>query len=210
MLTELALSALTDVILACLQAFAAGLLFRPDQEKGSASRLWAWTMALIALLFLIGAIDHGFFEPVDHPYHAPLLTVNRVLVALASLMIALTAARQFLGQRGRQVVLGLGGAGALAMAVMIVLSDNFFIVIGGYSVAMLFLLALNLAALRRQPGAAAMVAGVVITFAASALPLVGYQGFAGLGVYGSYHVAMMPAVLAFYWGGLGLNRRAPL
>jgi hypothetical protein len=99
-------------------------------------------------------------------------------------MIALTAARQFLGQRGRQVVLGLGGAGALAMAVMIVLSDNFFIVIGGYSVAMLFLLALNLAALRRQPGAAAMVAGVVITFAASALPLVGYQGFAGLGVYG--------------------------
>jgi hypothetical protein len=96
------------------------------------------------------------------------------------------------------------------MAVMIVLSDNFFIVIGGYSVAMLFLLALNLAALRRQPGAAAMVAGVVITFAASALPLVGYQGFAGLGVYGSYHMAMMPAVVAFYWGGLGLNRRAPL
>lgn len=208
MLTDLALSALTDVILAAMQAFAAGLLFRPDQEKGSPSRLWAWTMALIAAVFLVGAIDHGFFEVVDHPFHPALMTLNRALVALASLMIALTAALQFLGPKAQKVVFALGSVGALVMVVLIFLSDNFFIVIGGYSVAMLLLLGLSLRNMGRQSGAAAMAVGVVITFAASALPLIGYQGFAGLGVYGTYHVAMMPAVLAFYLGGLGLDRRA--
>jgi hypothetical protein len=206
MLSELSLSALTDVMLASFQAFAAGLLFRPDLQKGSAARLWAWTMTLISAVFLIGAIDHGFFETVNHPLHHSLLIANRALVAVASFMIAMTTAMQFLGAFGRKVVLGVAGLGNAVVVVLVFLSDNFFIVIGSYSAAMLFMLVLNLNGLRYGKGSFAMIAGIVVTFGASALPLVGYQGFGDLGVYATYHIALMPAVVAFYLGGLALDR----
>lgn len=207
MLSELALSALTDVILASFQAFAAGLMLRPDLGRGSPARLWGWTMTLIAVVFLVGAVDHGFFETVNHPWHHSLLVLNRILVAVASLMIAMTAAAQFLGRRGARVVVAIAGLGNAIIIVMLLFSDNFFIVIASYGAAMLLLLGLNVLGLRSGRGSPAMIAGVVITLIASVLPLVGYQGFAGLGIYATYHVVLMPAVVAFYLGGLALDRR---
>ncbi len=206
MLSELALSALTDVILACLQAFTAGMLFRGDFGRGSPAWIWSRTMALVALLFLIGAIDHGFFEPEAHPWHQPLQTINRALVAVAAFFIAITAAMQFLGPVGRKVTFALGGLGCAAVVVSVLMSDNFFIVIGGYSLALILLLGLNLRGLFRGNGSLSMILGILLTFAASALPVIGYQGFAGLGMYGTYHVVLMPAVVAFYLGGLKLSR----
>ncbi|SOD99929.1 DUF6962 family protein [Caenispirillum bisanense] len=209
MLSELALSALTDVILASLQAFAAGLLFRPGLRTMSAAGLWAWTMTLIAAVFLVGAIDHGFFEPVDHPLHPTLMSVNRALVAVVSFLMIAVAAVRFLGPQARRVVLALGAIGNAAVVVLVFLSDNFFIVIAGYSTALLLLLVLSIAGLRRGTGSPAMIAGIVITFGASALPLVGYEGIAGLGIYATYHIALMPAVVAFYFAGRALDDDRP-
>jgi hypothetical protein len=209
MLSELALSALTDVILASLQAFAAGLLLRPGMRKGSPPWLWAWTMTLIAVLFLIGAIDHGFFEPIDHPLHQPLMIVNRALVAVVSFMFIAVAAAQFLGPRGRRAALSIGALGNAAVIVLVFLSDNFFIVIGSYSAALLFLLVLNIAGLRHGKGSVSMIAGIIITFIASALPLVGYEAIAGLGIYATYHIALMPAIVAFYLAGRALDTDRP-
>lgn len=205
MLSELALSALTDVILASAQAFAAGLLFRPGLRASSAAGLWAWTMTLIAVVFLVGAIDHGFFEPVDHPLHPTLMSVNRALVAVVSFLMIAVAAVRFLGPQARRGVLALGAVGNAAVVVLVFLSDNFFIVIAGYSTALLLLLVLNIAGLRRGTGSPAMIAGIVITFVASALPLAGYEGIAGLGIYATYHIALMPAVVAFYLAGRALD-----
>lgn len=205
MMSELALSALTDVILACMQAFAAGLLFRPGLRAGSPAGLWAGTMTLIAAVFMVGAIDHGFFEPIDHPLHPVLMSATRVLVAAVSFMMIAVAAVRFLGPQARRVVLVLGALGNAAVGVLVVLSDNFFIVIAGYSVALLLLLALNIAGLRNGTGSRAMIVGIVITFVASALPLVGYEAVAGLGVYATYHIALMPAVVAFYLAGRALD-----
>lgn len=210
MLSELALSALTDVILASIQAFAAGLLFRPGLRSTSAGGLWAWTMTLIAVVFLVGAIDHGFFEPVDHPLHPVLMSVNRALVAVVSFLMVAVAAVRFLGPRARRVALAAAAVVNGTVAILVFLSDNFFIVIAGYSTALLVLLALNVAGLRRGTGSPAMIAGIVITFVASALPLTGYAGIAGLGIYATYHLALMPAVVAFYFAGRALDdRRAP-
>lgn len=205
MLSELALSALTDVILASIQAFAAGLLFRPGLQRGSPAWLWAWTMTAIAAAFLIGAVDHGFYEPVGHPLHPLLMSVNRAIVAIVAFLMIAVAALRFLGPNGRKVALVVGGAGNLVVAVLVFFSDNFFIVIGSYSVALLFLLVLNLAGLRNGKGSVAMIAGIIITFAASAIPLIGYEGIGGLGIYATYHVALMPAVLAFYLAGRALD-----
>lgn len=206
MLSELALSALTDVILASLQAFAAGLLVGSGVRKGTPAWLWAWTMTAIAGVFLVGAIDHGFFEPVDHPLHQPLMSFNRALVAVVSFMMIAVAAVQFLGPRGRKAALTIGGLGNAAVIVLVFLSDNFFIVIGSYSAALVFLLVLNLNGLRHGKGSLAMIAGIIITFVASALPLSGYEGVAGLGIYATYHIALMPGVVAFYLAGKALDR----
>lgn len=208
-LSELALSAITDVLLAGFQAFAAGLLFRPGLRAGSPAHLWAWAMTLTAVTFLVGAIDHGFFEPVGHPAHPLLMSVNRALVAAVSFLFIMTAAVQFLGRTGRRLALAVGGLGTAAAGVLVFLSDNFFIVIACYSAALVFVLALNLIGWRRGKGSAAMVAGIVITFAASAIPLAGTQGIAGLGVYATYHVALMPAVVAFCLAGLALDKQQP-
>lgn len=209
MLSELALSALTDVLLASFQAFAAGLLFRPGLRSGSPAWLWACTMTVIAVSFLIGAIDHGFFEPVAHPLHEPLMSLNRALVAVVSFMLVLTGSIRFLRRRGRRIAVTLAGLGNAAVIVLVFLSDNFFIVIGSYSAALVFLLVFNILGLRHGMGSLAMIAGIVITFAASALPLIGYEGIAGLGIYATYHIALMPAVVAFYLAGVALDDDRP-
>lgn len=209
MLSDLALSAVTDVLLASFQAFAAGLLFRPGLRAGSAAHLWACAMTLTAATFLAGAIDHGFFEPIGHPWHPLLMSVNRALVAAVSLLFIMTAAVQFLGPTGRRVSLAVGGVMAGVAGVLVFLSDNFFIVIGCYSAALVFVLALNLMGLRQGKGSVAMIAGIAITFAASAIPLAGTQGIAGLGLYATYHVALMPAIVAFYLAGRALDTERP-
>lgn len=208
MLSELALSALTDVLLASFQAFAAGVLFRPGLRSGSPARLWAWAMMLTAVTFLAGAIDHGFYEPIAHPFHPLLMSVNRALVAVVSFLFVMTAATQFLGPVARKAALIVAGLVAAMTAVLVFLSDNFFIVIGCYSTALIFVLLLNLLHLREGKGAVPMIAGIVVTFAASAIPLVGWQ-VGGLGVYATYHVALMPAVVAFCLAGFALDAERP-
>ncbi len=207
MLDELSYSAMTDVILACLQAFAAGLMIRCDVERKSPAWFWAITLTLISLTFLLGAVDHGFFETVQHWMHEPLLIATRACAAISAFLICVTAARQFLGPLGQKVVYTLSGGVNIIVIVLLFVSDNFFIVMGSYSSAMLFLLVLSLIGLKNGRGSFAMVCGVVITFVASAFPLVGYELFAGFGIYATYHVVLMPAVLAFYLGGLKLERK---
>lgn len=206
MLSELSYSALTDVILACLQAFAAGLLIRPDIQKASPAGVWAIAMTLIAATFLLGAVDHGFFETANHWMHEPLKIATRVCAAVTSFVICVAAALQFLGPRGRKAVYVISASVNAVVIVALFLSDNFFIVMGSYSAAMLLMLGLSINGLRTGRGSIAMILGIIITFVASALPILGFELFKGFGIYATYHVVLMPAVLCFYLGGLKLNR----
>ncbi|NVJ90225.1 MAG: hypothetical protein HWE34_01130 [Methylocystaceae bacterium] len=207
MLNELSYSALTDVILACLQAFAAGLLIRPDVEKKSAAWFWAIAMTLIATTFLLGAIDHGFFETARHWLHEPLKIATRVCAAITSIFICIAAALQFLGRRSRKAVYIISTSVNAVVITALFLSDNFFIVMASYSASMLLMLGMHINGLRKGTGSIAMIIGVVITFIASSLPIIGYEFFTGFGIYATYHIALMPAVLCFYIGGLKLNRK---
>ncbi|WP_417788828.1 DUF6962 family protein [Terasakiella pusilla] len=209
MLSELSYSALTDVILACLQAFAAGCLIRPDVVKTSAAGVWALSMSLIAFTFMLGAIDHGFFEPVAHWLHEPLKITTRALAAVTSFFICVTAALQFLQSHHRKLVYIVSAAVNAAVILSLFLTDNFFIVMGTYSAAMLFLLTLSILGLKKGTGSLALTGGIVITFVASSLPIVGFELFSGFGIYATYHVVLMPAVLCFYLGGLKLDRQGP-
>lgn len=206
MLNELAYSALTDVILACLQAFAAGLMIRPDIEKWSAAWFWTITMILIAITFLLGALDHGFFEVSGHWLHEPLKVTTRICAVLTAWFICLCAAMQFLQASSRKKTYFISGALGLTVICTLFISDNFFIVMLAYSAAMLFMLILNIKGLNQGTASIPMILGILITFIASALPIAQIEAFAGFGIYATYHIALMPAVLCFYLGGLHLNR----
>ena len=56
-MTDLALSALTDVILACELYFLAGLAFRIDVERGSPAFIWAVYLTLTGTATMLGAVD---------------------------------------------------------------------------------------------------------------------------------------------------------
>lgn len=207
-MTDLALSALTDVILACEIFFLAGLSFRQEVAPASAAGAWAVALLLMGGSTMLGAIDHGFFEAIDHPAHAGLVVATRALVILAAFAMLVALVRQFLAGPLRRLVLGVGLVGMVGTIAAITQSDNFLIVIGGYSVVLLLTLAFHGADLlvrRRGRGSWAMVGGILGAIAASLLAPLGIDGPSWLGTYGTYHVALMPTVLLLYLGGRRLD-----
>lgn len=205
MLSSLAITALTDVVLACETFLLAGLSFRPGLLLRSPAWYWAVTLFLTGTATMLGAIDHGFFEAVDHPGHPAMAIATRAVIALASFTMLMAAAAQFLPSRWRTVVLAAGAAGLAATLWMVATSDNFLAVVGFYTVVMLLLLILSLFGLRGGKGSVAMCLGVLGTLGASALIPLGSPGFFGLGLYGTYHVLLMPAVVLLYMGGRRLS-----
>jgi hypothetical protein len=204
-MTDLAVSALTDVILACMMFFLAGLSFN-GVTRGTAACSWAVTMVLMGASSMLGAIDHGFYESINHPAHGTLLIVTRWVIVLASLGMLISTARQFLPRGWRKVVLGLGVVGALVTMVGIALSENFLIVIASYSVVLLLTLGLHLAGLRSGRGSWEMCAAILVSIGASLMGPLGYTGPEWLGLYGTYHVVLMPAGILFYLAGRRLDR----
>lgn len=207
-MTDLAMSALTDVILACELFFLAGLSFRADVAPRSPAWYWALALLLIGAASMLGAIDHGFFEPVDHPWHRGMIVATRVTIIAGSVVILLATAGQFLPGSWRRGVLAVGGLCALAALAVVLTSDDFLAVIGLYLLAFLLLLVLDLDGLRRGTGSVALAVGIVLTIGASLMVPLGSDGLPGVGLWGTYHLILMPAALALYLGGRSLRRTA--
>ncbi|SHN09805.1 DUF6962 family protein [Roseibium suaedae] len=201
MLSELALSALTDVILACELFFLAGLSLRPEVKLCSPAGIWGITLLLIGLASMLGAIDHGFFEAIGHEGHRPMVVITRVVIVLGSLAMICATAAQYLRGKARMALIGLGGLLALWPLFMILTSDDFLSVILYYSIGLLLLAGFSAANLSRQKNAGVMLVGIVLTLAVSTMIPLQSDGFWGLGLYASYHVLLMPIVFLLYLGG---------
>ena len=208
-MTDLALSALTNAILVALLCFLAGLSFRADQDRGSAAGLFAVFLALGGLANLLGTIHHGFIEGTGHPADSPLRTATRCIIALGIFTLLMSTARQFFPARGRQVSFGLGLLGLAGMVWVVATEDNFLVLVAGNLVVMLLTLGLHLRGLRDRTGSVAMVVGIGMTIAASLVIPFGGNGIAGLGLYGTFHVALIPGIIFQYLGGRALSRRLP-
>lgn len=205
MLSDLALSSLTDIILACELFFLAGLGFRPGVQLFSPAWIWGLTLALIGLASMIGAIDHGFFETIGHDAHRPLVVVTRLVIVLGSLSMIIAACAQYLSGVVRTSIIVAGVLGSLWPAAVILTSDEFLPVILYYSIGLLLLLVLSIIRFRENRGTLAMIAGIVLTLGVSGMIPAGSSGFWGLGLYGSYHVLLMPVVILLYLGGRGFR-----
>lgn len=207
-MTELALSALTDVILACGLCFLAGLSMRPDVEPFSPAGLWALTLLLIGTGSMLGAIDHGFYQPIGHPAHQWLTFATRATAALATFTMLLSTAGQFLSSSWLRLCAAIGLAILAVELVLLCLSDDFLVVIAVYSLVLLLTLVLHLLHLRSGKGSPAIVLGMVIVLGGSLMVPLGSQGLPGLGLYATYHIVLMPAAVALYLGGRRLARTA--
>ena len=205
-MTDLALSALTDVILACELYFLAGLAFRIDVERGSPAFIWAVYLTLTGTATMLGAVDHGFFEPIDHPANLSLKFATRAAIALGTFAMLMATARQFMPAFWERVFTAAGLALLAATLWVLSRSDDLLILVAGNAVTMLLMLGLHIHGLRSGRGSAVMCLGAVMTIGASLLVVTGGDGVAGLGLYGTLHVALMPAVLVLFLGGLRLRR----
>ncbi|MDF1750023.1 MAG: hypothetical protein P1V34_14210 [Alphaproteobacteria bacterium] len=208
MLSDLALSSVTDILLACLVFFLAGMSFRTDVRRYSPAWYWGLTLFLIGTATMLGAIDHGFFEPIHHPDRAWFLIGTRVTIVIGSFFMILATAREFFSQRVGLLIVGLGGLAGILVIFSILVSDNFLWILGYYAAALVLILVLSLAHLRAWPGARWMVAGVIVALGASVLAAIEFEGFLGLGVYGTYHVILLPSVVFLYLGGRAMRKTA--
>lgn len=206
-MTELVISALTNAILAVFIAFLAGLSFRSDQDWTSASGLFAVYLLLGAVANLLGTIHHGFIEGTGHLSDIPLRTATRVVIALGIFAFLMSTARQFMSPRGVWASFGVGLLGVVLTVWVVATQDNFVVLVAGNLVVVLLALALHILGLRNGTGSWAMCVGILLTIAASMLIPFQVEGVAGLGLYGTFHVALLPAFLFLYFGGRALRRR---
>jgi hypothetical protein len=205
-LTPLALSALTDVILACEIFFLTGLSVRSDTAPWSAAWWWSVTLGLTGLSTMLGAIDHGFFEGVVPDAHAVAMFATRAVVAVASFTMLVSTARHFLDGGWCRIVTALGAAGLAVTLWQLWGADNFLIVVAAYSAVLVLTLCFHLVGLRNGSGSLWMCAAILLILGASVMVVLESEGLPGLGLFATYHILLMPAVAGLYLGGRHLSR----
>ncbi len=204
----LELTAVTNFILASEVFLFSGLLLGKGHRLGSASMLWALAMLFLAIGALAGGIDHGFFEPYgSSPTRVLMQKITWICLGLVALFALLTTGWQFFtGGRARIVFLVIGLVQLAVFIVPALLSDNFIVVIIDYAPVMILFLVLNFVGLRAGTGSWAMIVGLLLSFAASALQALGFDALSPLDRNGVYHVLMMASVVFLFLGGQSLAK----
>ena len=206
-MNPLAVTAITDFLLAGEVLFFARRLVQLPKQRGSAAWYWSAAMTLLGLAALIGGIDHGFIEMWGLE-RFPIQRANWLVVGAMTGCVLMTAATQFTPPRLYKVAL----AGALLQfglyAVAVFLVDSFYAVVVNYVPVMLLLLALSMHGLRRGRGSWPMIAGIAIQLVASGVQASGFDAFIPFDHNGLYHLISMVGVVFLFRGGRSLDRAA--
>ncbi len=199
-------TSITNFAVAGEALLAAGFVLGKTQITISARSLWAVALLLFAIGFMIGGIDHGFFEPKGN-------TRSRLIVqkvswfcgGLTTYLIEVSAAYEFTSVRVQMIVAIIGAVQLLIFLVLATRNHEYLIVMINYLPALLFLLICNIYALSSGVGSWYMIAGVAVTIGASLVELVGVDRFSPVDRHGAYHLVMAVAVTLFFLGGLALK-----
>ncbi|MBN1427996.1 MAG: hypothetical protein JXB07_06395 [Anaerolineae bacterium] len=198
-LTALAVTAITNFILAGETFFVSGLLFARSKSPRSAAWFWQIALLLLAISALIGGIDHGFFEVFGQtPARKTIQHINWLFLGLLTLFVFLTAARQFFKPPLRNVLYIIAGVQLVLYTILSLMTESFLVVIVNYAPVMLLMLVMTIKGLRERTGSWAMVAGIIISFAASGVQAAGLDVFSPFDRDSLYHFGMMAAVVCFY------------
>jgi hypothetical protein len=206
-MNALAVTAVTNFILASEVFLFAGVLLGRAAKPDTAFGFWALAMLFLGVGALLGGIDHGFFEPRGNfPARAVMQRATWITLGILTFFIVLTIGWQFAQPRHRTIFLVVALAQLALFVVFAILIDNFLVVILNYAPVMLLFLVLHLVHLGDGAGSWWMVIGLVLSFAASAIQSLAVDAFSPLDRNGLYHLIMMPAVFLLYRGGLDLTQ----
>ena len=200
----LAITSITNFILASELFFLAGLMVKTPKARFSAAWFWGGAMFALASSALIGGIDHGFVEPADLSRYF-IQRPNWIVVGVATFCMLLATARQFFPPRWQRPALILGTIQLIVYAIAVLLVDDFRIVIVNYVPVMLLLLLMSVRGLKHGTGSWQMVVGILVLLAASAVQALDVDVFSPLDQNGLYHVISIVGVLFMYWGGQRLK-----
>jgi len=203
-MSTLAITSVTNFLLAGEVLFLAGRLVQAAQKRYSASWYWAGMLLLLGLASLAGGIDHGFFEPAHQPRYW-IQRLTWVLLAGMTFCLLQSTAKQFFTPRWQRIVLRLGVAQSAAVTAVMLLVDNFLVVIVNYAPVMLVLLVVNTLGLRDGTGSRNITTGLLVMAAASAVQQFGPDAFSPLDHNGLYHLMAMAGVIFLYRGGRELK-----
>jgi hypothetical protein len=205
-LSSLALSAITNFILACETFLLAGLFLARLKTRYSAAWFWQLVLFTLATTALVGGIDHGFFEVFGQiPARKVIEYTTWLLIGLLTFFVFLTLAQQFLVASWKRYACIAACTQLVAFTVLVLFVDNFLLVMVNYAPIMLLLLTYSLQGLKQGTGSWAMIIGILFSFLASGLQVAGVDIFSPFDRNSLYHFGIMVAVVFFYRGGLRLK-----
>ncbi len=199
-MNALAITSITNFILASQVLFLAGMLVRMPKTRFSAAWFWAGALTLMGVAALIGGIDHGFVEASGLPRYF-IQRPNWIVLGTMTFFVLMTTARQFFSPPVQRLFLLLGIAQLAVYTVVVLWIGNFLIVILNYAPVMLLLLVMNFIGLKNGSGSWNMIAGILLAFTASAIQATRIDVFTPLDHNGLYHVVSMVSAIFFYRGG---------
>ncbi len=207
-MSPLAVTAVTNFLLASEVLFFAGRLVQLPKARFSAAWYWSAAMILLGLAALTGGIDHGFIEMQGLERFA-IQRANWLVVGAMTGCVLMTAATQFLPWRLYRIALGTALLQLGLYAVAVFVADGFVVVIVNYAPVMLLLLVLSVRGLRGGRGSVPMIAGIAIQFVASGVQASGVDAFSPLDHNGLYHLVSMVGAIFLFHGGTSLDRQDP-
>lgn len=205
-MNHLAVSALTDFILAAEAFFVAGFLFAHPKVRYSAAWFWQAAMFMLAVGAFLGGVDHGFVQPITDAEGRRAIQ-HSTWLALGVLTFATlqTTSRQFLSSRWWRVGTTVATVQLLLFAVSVPVFNSFAVVVVNYAPVMLVALVCNIRGLRDGTGSWPMITGIAVVLVSSSLHAARIGLTAAFDYNGVYHVGMMVAVLLTCRGGLTLK-----
>ncbi len=203
-MNALAITSITNFILAGEVLFLAGMLVRMPKVKYSAAWFWAGALTLLGVAALIGGIDHGFFEQTGLPRYS-IQRFNWIVLGAMTFFVLMTTARQFFSPSVQRFFLIFGIAQFVINTVVVLRIDSFLDVILNYAPVMVLMLVMNFIGLKNGSGSWSMIVGIVLVFTASAIQAVGIDVFYPLDRNGLYHVVSMVSAIFLYLGGTQLH-----
>lgn len=192
-------TAITNFAAAGEAFLAAGFLLGRTPKLASAQGFWAAAMLCFAVGFLLGGIDHGFFEPKGN-------TTSRLVVQKISwffggattYLITLSTLFQYTDGSLRSVFVFVGLAQLVAFLTLATRIHHFLLVMINYIPILLVLFILNLIWLSSGSGSLYMIFGIAASVLAATFEAIGIDAFTPIDRHGVYHLVMMAAVALFF------------
>ena len=198
-MTVLAVTSITNILLASLVFYLAGRMSRIPKARFSAAWYFTGVLLLLGTAALIGAIDHGFFEPANMPRYW-IQRADWIVLGGVTFCLLMTTAKQFFDARFHRILLVVAAVQFAADSAAVLLVDSFLDVILNYAPVMLLLLAMSIKARSIH-----LTAGLLILSFASAIQAAGWDALRPLDHNGVYHLVSMAGVVFLYLGGMRLR-----